>query len=48
MATPTRCPHELVRLPPSSRITAPASGRASSSQAALDTPVACMVVKVAP
>src|SRR5581483_9709391 len=47
MATPTRCPQELVRFPPSSRITAPATGKASSSHAARWAPTAVTVVMTA-
>src|SRR5919201_23717 len=38
IATPSRCPHLSVRRPPSSRIAAPASGNAISSQEADCTP----------
>src|ERR1022692_4131126 len=44
MATPRRCPQELVRLPPSSKMTAPATGNASSSQATCCTPTAGRVL----
>src|SRR5260221_9364439 len=47
MATPTRCPQELLRFPPSSRITAPATGKASSSHAARWTPTAVREVMTA-
>ena len=47
MATPTTCPQRLVRLPPSSNTTAPASGNASSSHAARCTPAAAMVAGAA-
>src|SRR5215475_1023453 len=40
MATPTRCPMRLVRLPPSKSSAAPASGNAISSHAACWAPVA--------
>src|SRR5450759_1209471 len=44
MATPSKCPQRLVRRPPSSSTTAPASGNAISSHAARCTPAAAMVV----
>src|SRR5450631_314366 len=44
MATPSTCPQRLVRRPPSSSTTAPASGNAISSHAARCTPAAAMVV----
>src|ERR1039458_8255343 len=44
MATPSRCPHRLVRFPPSSRTTAPNSGNTSSSHAARCAPTAGNVV----
>src|ERR1700730_753085 len=47
MATPTRCPQELVRFPPSSRIAAPATGKPSSSNAARWTPTAVSEVMTA-
>src|SRR5215469_11197968 len=40
MATPTRCPQLLLRFPPSSRIAAPTTGKASSSHAARCAPTA--------
>src|SRR5579859_2175028 len=44
IAAPMMCPNRLVRLPPSSRISAPASGNTSSSQAARWTPAAARAV----
>src|SRR6476660_2262857 len=46
MATPSRCPHRLVRRPPSSSTTAPNSGKASSSHDSFSAPVAATVCNV--
>src|SRR5215472_17000302 len=46
MATPSRCPHLLVRRPPSSSTAAPKIGKASSSHDSFSAPAAATVVTV--
>ena len=47
IATPSRCPHRLVRRPPTSSTVAPTSGKASSSHDNRSAPLAGTVVSVA-
>ena len=47
IATPNRCPHRLVRRPPTSSTVAPTRGKTSSSHDNRSAPAAGTVVKVA-
>src|SRR6266568_6967643 len=46
IATPSRCPHRLVRRPPTSSTAAPNSGKTSSSHDSFSAPVAATVCNV--